>query len=349
MTPLHTPATGRRLDLDESCSVYNYTTMKNNRARARAGIIGGTGYTGQELVALLSRHPGLELAWVTSEADAGGRVPGTRLEYASVEAAPLGEADVVFSCLPHGVSGQWALRAREAGARVVDLSHDLRAGQSGAVYGLPELWRDEVRGAELVANPGCYPTGVQLALAPAVRRGWIDVTRPVIVDAASGVTGAGRTAKREYLFGEVSEDYRAYGVGNRHRHVPEMVRGLARQAGGQAPPLIFTPHLLPVRRGILETIYVPLRERLTAEAAASAYSEAYGGEAYIELTGTELPGLRQVAGRNVVALGFADVEVEPPVLLVVAALDNLVKGAAGQAVQNANLMLGLSEQEGLPA
>ncbi|MBX6364005.1 MAG: N-acetyl-gamma-glutamyl-phosphate reductase, partial [Gemmatimonadetes bacterium] len=167
--------------------------------------------------------------------------------------------------------------------------------------------------------------------------------------AASGVTGAGRSAKRELLFGEVAEDYRAYGVGNRHRHVPEMRRVLARAAGGESPSIIFTPHLLPVRVGILETIYLPLREPLAVSDAAALWAEHFEGERCVEVVGSELPSLRRVVGRNVVALGFSEIEgVEAPTLLVVAALDNLVKGAAGQAVQNANLALGFPELEGLP-
>lgn len=322
-------------------------SMKN--IRARVGVIGGAGYTGQEMVRLVTAHPRMELVWVTSESGAGSRVPGTRLEYSPVESVDLAAADLVFSCLPHGASGEWAVRARDAGAYSVDLSSDLRAGEAGAVYGLPELWREEVRGSQLVANPGCYPTGVLLGLSPAVSRDLIDPSRPVIVDAASGVTGAGRTPRRDLLFGEVAEDYRAYGVGNTHRHVPEMVRGLARQAGGAAPPIVFTPHLLPVRRGILETTYLPVRQGVNAATVAAEYAEAYAGEPFVELMKEGLPTLQQVVGRNVVAIGFADINVEPATVLVVMALDNLVKGAAGQAMQNANLMLGFEEWEGLPA
>lgn len=322
--------------------------MTNNVA-FRAGVVGATGYTGQELVRLLSRHPVLDLAFATSESEAGEPVRGTGLKYTPAAEAELGGVDVVFTCLPHGESGAWAVRAREAGARAVDLSGDLRQGQHGAVYGLPELWRDRVVGADLVANPGCYPTGALLALAPAAARGLIERSRPVIIDAASGVSGAGRTPRRDLLFSEVAEDFRAYGVGNRHRHVPEIGAGLERAGGGSAPDFIFTPHLLPVRRGILETIYLPLSETLTPADAAALWSEFYAGEAFVEITGERLPSLRDAVDRNVVSIGFSALEgVRAPTLLVVAALDNLVKGAAGQAVQNANLMLGLDEREGLP-
>lgn len=317
-----------------------------NKHRLRAGVIGATGYTGRELIGLVAGHPRLELAFATSESEAGRSAVGG-VRYVAASEAPLGEADVVFSCLPTGESGAWALRAAEAGVAVVDLSGDLRGGESGAVYGLPELWRERVAGARLVANPGCYPTGALLSLAPAVSAGLLDASRPVIIDAASGVTGAGRSPRRDLLFAEVSEDYRAYGVGNRHRHVPELRRGL--EAMGDAPSFVFTPHLLPVRRGILETIYLPLREELTEADAAAVWADFYAGEPFVEIMGSELPTLRDVVGRNVVAVGFSGVEEAAPMLIVVAALDNLIKGAAGQALQNANLMLSLDEREGLPA
>lgn len=312
------------------------------------GILGASGYTGQELAALLMRHPCFDLRFVTSEAEAGKLMPGTDLRYASAGSVDLGSVDIVFSCLPADESGAWALKAAEAGAKVVDLSHDLRGGKGGAIYGLPELWREEIANAQIVANPGCYPTGVMLGLAPAVKGGLIDHGYPIVIDAASGVTGAGRSAKRELLFGEVSEDFRAYGVGNSHRHVPEMKKGLGRLNGGP-PQFVFTPHLLPVRRGILETMYVPLVQELAPEDAVALWSEHYASEPFVEVCEGELPTLRRVLHRNIVSIGFSSVvDVERPMLIVVAAFDNLVKGAAGQALQNANLMLGFEEVMGLP-
>lgn len=322
----------------------NISIMMNKHLRA--GVIGGTGYTGQELVRLLRGHPRLELAFATSEAEAGQSVPGNGLRYVHAEAAPLEGVDVVFSCLPTGESGAWALRAAGAGVAAIDLSADLREGEGGAVYGLPELWREEIRGVRLVANPGCYPTGILVGLAPLLRAGLVDRDRCVIVNAASGVTGAGRSARRDLLFGEVAEDYRAYGVGNRHRHVPEIAAGLERMAG--PTDFVFTPHLLPIRRGILETIYVPVPAGVDARALAAVAGEAYAGEPFVAVWDW-LPSVRDVAGCNSVALGFADVRgVARPLVLLVVAFDNLLKGAAGQALQNANLMLGLPEQEGLP-
>lgn len=320
-----------------------------NKNGIPAAVLGASGYTGQELVRLLQRHPGLSLQWATSESEAGERVQGTALRYVRAAEVPLDAAHVVFTCLPHGEAATWSVRARAAGAKVIDLSSDLRSGREGAVYGVPELWRDAIIGQDLVANPGCYPTGVLLALAPLIRSDLLDGERAIIVDAASGVTGAGRAAKRDMLFGEVAEDYRAYGVGNTHRHVPEIESGLARLAGGTAPDFVFTPHLLPIRRGILETLYVPVRPGVTPAAAAAATQFAYAEEVFIEVREEGLPSLRDVAGHNTVAIGFAAVErVKAPLVLVVAAFDNLLKGAAGQALQNANLMLGLSEREGLP-
>lgn len=320
-----------------------------NKETKTVGILGASGYTGQELVGLLARHFGLELAFATSEAEAGKLVPGTNLRYVSAHDVELGSVDVVFSCLPHDESGAWALKASEAGALAIDLSSDLRDGSHGATYGLPELWRDEVRNARLVANPGCYPTGVMLGLAPLVKEGLVDYALTLVIDAASGVTGAGRSAKRELLFGEVAEDFRAYGVGNGHRHVPEMRSGLGRLNGGP-PQFVFTPHLLPVRRGILETMYVPLREAVTPAQATRLWAKHYANEPFIEVCDDGLPALRRVINRNIVSFGFSEVkDVQAPMLIVIAAFDNLVKGAAGQALQNANIMLGFDEKLGLPA
>lgn len=314
-----------------------------------AAVLGATGYTGQEMVRLLKKHPGLSLRWASSESEAGERVQGTALRYLPAAEVALGEADVVFTCLPHGDAEEWTFRAREAGSRVVDLSADLRLGKGGAVYGIPELWRESIAGRDLVANPGCYPTGVLLTLSPLIAAGLLDGERAVIIDAASGVTGAGRAAKREMLFAEVADDYRAYGVGNTHRHVPEIEAGLARVAGGEAPQFVFTPHLLPLRRGILETMYVPVKAGVDAGDVAGALRGAYAGEPFIDVLEHGLPSLREVVGHNTVAMGCAPVErVRAPLVLCVAAFDNLLKGAAGQALQNANLMLGFDERDGLP-
>ena len=324
----------------------------NGNSKVRVGVLGATGYAGREAVRLLAGHGGATLAFATSESEAGqplrarGAAGVTLTRLADAE---LGGCDVVLSCLPHGESARWGERAREAGARLVDLSADLRVpGEAtpewarGAVYGLPELHREAIRGADVVANPGCYPTAAILALAPLLRAGL--VAGPVIVNAASGVTGAGRSPKRELLFAEVAEDFRAYGLGNTHRHLAEMRDQTARL--GAAPELVFTPHLLPVRRGILETIHVPLRE-MPADPLA-LWTAAYRHEPFVEVLAERAPSLADVVGSNRVAIGvFPVAGVAAPMLTVVAAIDNLLKGAAGQAIQNVNLMFGMDEREGL--
>lgn len=328
----------------------------NNYASARIGILGAGGYTGRELARLVARHPRARIAWATSESDAGRAlgeaVPGVDgPALVRAEDAPLERADCVVSCLPHGESARWMERARAAGVRAIDLSADLRvpnaatpAALRGAVYGLPELHRERIAGADVVANPGCYPTAALLTLAPLLRRGL--VAGPVIVNAASGVTGAGRSPKRELMFAEVAEGFSAYAVGNVHRHLCEMRAQASALADGAAPELVFTPHLLPVKRGILETIYVPLREPL--DDAAGIWMDDYSSEPFVRVLQGRMPELADVVGSNRVAIGAAPVQgVSRPMLIVVAAIDNLLKGAAGQAVQNLNLVFGWDEAEGL--
>jgi N-acetyl-gamma-glutamyl-phosphate reductase len=338
--------------------VHNYALRVT---KLPVGVLGASGYAGRELCHLISRHPRLELAFATANDQRGTsmRVGGRDVVFLATEDAPLMAAELVFSALPHGTSKEWVSRAHEAGARVVDLSSDLRPGNGcgdGIAYGLTEVMRDRVRGAEIVANPGCYATAVLLALAPLVERGLIAADSAVVVSAASGVTGAGNSPKRELLFAEVAEDFRAYAVGNVHRHLAEMratLGALASEspaAAGSVFDLVFTPHLLPVARGILATITVPLADRAPAGVdAMHPWREAYGAEPFIELA-SEAPSIRDVAHRNVARIfATSAAGVRRPALLVHAAIDNLVKGAAGQALQNANLMLGLAETLGLPS
>ena len=332
----------------------------NTPSSLSVGVLGATGYAGRELVRLLAAHPRTEIRFATSESEAGTRrrsiarnAPGLSLGRSA--AAPLGEVDVVFSCLPHGASLPWVERARNAGAQVIDLSSDLRVPDEStpewgkaAVYGMPELHRERIRGADLIANPGCYPTGVTLGIAPLARRGLVGKNGPVIINAASGVTGAGRSPKREFLFAEVGEDYRAYAVGNVHRHLAEMKHQVGLLSPDGIPELVFTPHLLPVRRGILETIYIPLARDVSADEALEMYEEDYGDEPFVDVLRDGTPKLSDVVGTNQLALSVVRVKgVEEPLMLVLAAEDNLVKGAAGQAVQNLNVMHGWPETEGL--
>ena len=321
------------------------------------GVLGASGYAGRELCGLVAHHPGLELAFATANEQRGQtvRIGGRPLTFQGPDDVELERAQVVFCALPHGASLPWVKRARAAGARVVDLSSDLRPGHADgeAVYGMPELrsgpsgalLREEIRTADVVANPGCYPTSILLALAPLVRAGVVAAGATVIANSASGVTGAGNTPKREYLFAEVADDYRAYGVGNTHRHLKEMTATLGTL--GADADLVFTPHLLPVARGILSTITVPLTAVLDDPLAI--YRDTYAGEAFIEIA-EQQPTLRDVVQRNVVRIAATMIQgTRTPTLLVTSAIDNLVKGAAGQALQNANLMLGLDETLGLPA
>jgi N-acetyl-gamma-glutamyl-phosphate reductase len=326
-----------------------------NQYPIRAGVLGASGYSGRELVGLLARHHRVRIVFATSESEAGrslrtlcAAAPDQPLVRAAE--APLAACDVVFSCLPHGNSGEWSRRAAHAGARVVDLSSDLRVPSESApwaadaVYGLPELHRARIGSASVVANPGCYPTAAILALAPLLRRGLAG--GPVVIAAASGVTGAGRSPRRELLYAEVAEDFRAYGLGNTHRHLAEMRQEVGMLGNGSSPELVFVPHLLPVQRGILETIHVPLRRAV--ENPLALWAEDYAEEPFVEVLADRAPSLRDVVGTNRVALGVTEVEgVSQPMLQVVAAIDNLRKGAAGQAVQNMNLMFGSPETEAL--
>ena len=317
------------------------------------GVLGASGYAGQELCRLADAHPHFELVFAAAHSRAGDslRLPERTITLSAVDAVPLADAAVIFSALPHGASAAWVTRAQLAGAKVIDLSSDLRPGQPAvasaaldAPYGLPELNRDEIRIAQIVANPGCYPTATLLGLLPLVARDLLMPGAPVIVDAASGVTGAGNAARPDLLFGEVTEDFRAYGVGNTHRHLYEMRATL--DACGADVDLLFTPHLLPVARGILATITVTLREPLTDPLAL--FRAHYAVEPFVEI-GTMPPRLREVQHRNVARIFATSVaQARRPMLQIFVAIDNLVKGAAGQAIQNANLLCGFDEVAGLP-
>lgn len=313
------------------------------------GVLGASGYAGRELCALVQRHPRFSLAFATANAQSGNTAElpgGGQVTFIPTEQAPLADAKLVFSSLPHGASKQWVDRAREAGARVVDLSNDLRIGNgvTGIPYGLTEARREQIRGAQVVANPGCYPTSILLGLLPLLEQKLVAPGATISIAAASGVTGAGLTARLDLLFGEVTENYRAYGAGNTHRHLNEM-RALVAETGADVD-LLFTPHLLPAARGILATMTVPLVRNL--EEPLGPWRERYAKEPFVELVHGP-PEIRHVVGRNVVRIAVVPVaHVRTPTVVVFSAIDNLMKGAAGQAVQNANLMLGIEETLGLP-
>lgn len=332
----------------------------------RIGIYGATGYTGLELARILARHPGVEVSFVTSEREAGGslraswpQAPDWHL--VSANDAPLGEVDFVFLCLPHTKSAQVAAMARAADVRVIDLSADLRLDTPEryarwyhgehpapellpAPYGLPELVdRASIAAASAVANPGCYATTALLALVPLARAGLILPGTPLIVDAKSGVSGAGRAPKQNILFAELHGNFYPYSIGREHRHVGEIEQMLA-GSGIEEGRLIFSPHLLPTDRGIVATSYVQVS---SAVKAGAALREAYAGEPLVRLLAAG-----EVATLNhVVRTPGAVISVHPvseQMLIVVSALDNLLKGASSQAVQNFNLMAGYAETEALP-
>jgi len=340
--------------------------MAESPGKIRVAVAGGTGYMGVELLRLLALHPRVEIRRVTSEQYAGkpladvypsfrGRLE-IRLE--ELDARKLAEGvEVVFSALPHGTAASTIVEALKRPVIVFDLSADFRLRDAAefrrwygehpapellgeAVYGIPELARERIRGARIIAVPGCYPTGVLLALAPLARAGAI-AAGTIVVDSKSGASGAGRAAKTELLFGEVHENVRAYGVG-RHRHLPEIVQGL--RAAGCSGSVVFTPHLLPIRRGILSTIYVPLE---AGADVGAIFQSSLAAEPFVQLLGEgRFPDVRDVRGTNEVQIGWTFLAAES-LAVVVTALDNLGKGGSGQAVQNFNVRFGLDERTGL--
>jgi N-acetyl-gamma-glutamyl-phosphate reductase len=312
------------------------------------GIFGASGYAGRELLSLIAQHPQFDLAFATANSQRGERVfaGGREVRFIATDDAPIRSAELIFSALPHGASATWVERAQEHGARVVDLSSDLRPGHTAldVPYGLTEVNRGVLAGAEVIANPGCYPTAILLSLLPLLEGGHLREGSAIVVDAASGVTGAGNSPKPELLFGEVTENFRAYGVGNEHRHLPEMRALVHRHT--DAVDLLFTPHLLPVARGILATVTVQLNAPI--DDPLDLWSRRFAGEPFIEVT-PDLPTLRDVQHRNIVRMTVRNAaHMRTPTLILLSAIDNLVKGAAGQAIQNANVSYGFAETAGLP-
>jgi len=339
----------------------------------RAGIAGATGYTGLELVQWIQRHPVLTIGWLTSESSAGKTFSDVHAAPWAIPLITLADAyerasdvDVVFLCLPHGESIEAARRFAEAGLRVIDLSADFRLETADAyrkwysaehsapellpefVYGLCEVNREHLRGARLIANPGCYPTSVNLGLLPLARAGWL--SRKVIIDSKSGVSGAGRTAKLLYHFVEANENLTPYSMGARHRHIGEMELVLNAASSANGPHrFVFTPHLLPVNRGILSTMYVTLPDGITERQVRDLYAETWAGEPFIHLLPAgQVATLRHVTHTNRCAISITPVDpTGGPDFIIVATLDNMVKGASGQAIQNFNIAAGLDETAGL--
>ncbi|MCX8033454.1 MAG: N-acetyl-gamma-glutamyl-phosphate reductase [Thermoleophilia bacterium] len=331
----------------------------------KAGIVGATGYTGAVLTDLLAEHPYVRLEILTSQSYAGLRVrevfPYLRVEHEYTQYAPdlLKDCDVAFVCYPHGEAHQVVAELVDQGCRVVDLSADFRLRDAGAyqdwygfvhprpelvqeaVYGLPEIYRESIRKARIVANPGCYPTALLLAVLPAIQELSDDV---VIVDAKSGVSGAGRKPSDKTHFCSVTENFRSYSeVG--HRHTSEMVQELS-LAAGKTIHVSFTPHLLPVDRGIQEAIYLRVdRSSLGTQTWLERYREFYAGEPFVEVC-EHVPSLREVQYTNYCRLAVRE-DPQTGLLKVFSVIDNLVKGASGQAVQNMNVMFDFPETAGL--
>ena len=337
----------------------------------KAGVVGGTGYTGVELLRILAGHPAVELTAITSRGEAGQRVsdmfPSLRrrvdLHFVAPEDAALGECDVVFFATPNGVAMKQAAALAAAGVRVIDLAADFRLRDAAewekwygmrhaapellpeAVYGLPEINREQIRKARVLANPGCYPTAVQLGFLPLIEAGVVAPDH-LIADAKSGVSGAGRKAAAANLYAEAADSFKAYGVGG-HRHLPEIRQGLSRAAGGREIGLTFVPHLVPMVRGIHATLYARLTREASEADLQALFETRFAGETFIDV----MPPGSHPETRSVRASNDCRIAVHRPqggdTVVVLSVIDNLVKGAAGQAVQNMNIMFGVEESLGL--
>lgn len=339
--------------------------------KIKVGIVGGTGYTGVELLRLLAVHPQVELAAITSRGEAGMPVadmfPSLRgyvdLVFTDPASANLGACDVVFFATPHGVAMSQAQALLAAGVKVIDLAADFRLQDTAvfekwyklphscpdilknAVYGIPELYRQQIKNAQVIGNPGCYPTTVILGLAPLLEQGLIDFSAPIVADSKSGVSGAGRKAEIGTLFAEASDNLKAYGVAG-HRHHPEIHAQLTQLADDKLD-LIFVPHLIPMIRGMLSTIYVKLAAKGNSTDLQALYEKRYEQERFVDvLPAGSLPETRSVRGANNLRIALHK-QADTGYLTLLVVQDNLVKGAAGQAVQNMNIMFGFDEAAGL--
>lgn len=342
--------------------------------RTRAAVLGASGYSGGELVRLLAGHPSIDVTFVGGKGSVGADLGASQPHLASLPAGDLAiaemepaaiaaSADLVFSALPHGASAALAPALLDAGLTVIDLAGDFRLGAKAypewygfthpapellprAVYGLPELFGDLLPGATLVANPGCYPTPVILGCSPLLGAGLIE-PGPIRVDGKTGLSGAGRGASEASMFTSTEESIRPYRVPG-HQHTPEMERGIS-LAAGTSVPVIFVPHLVPTVRGVLTTCYATLAEGATTGSLTECLAAAYDGTPFVRvLTAGDMIDSKRTRGTNVVELQ-AVADPRTGTAIVIGALDNLVKGAAGQAIQNANLVLGFPEATALPA
>ena len=339
--------------------------------KLKIGIVGGTGYTGVELLRLLASHPHAELVAITSRGEAGLPVadmfPSLRgyvdLAFTDPATADLSTCDVVFFATPHGVAMNQAQALLKANVKIIDLAADFRLQDTAvfekwykmphscadilkeAVYGIPELYRDKIKNAKVIGNPGCYPTTVLLGLAPLLEQGLIDFSAPIVADCKSGVSGAGRKAEVATLFAEASDNMKAYGVTG-HRHHPE-IHAQITQLAGKKVDFIFVPHLVPMIRGMLSTIYVKLSASANGLDLQGLFEKRYTKEQFVDvLPAGNMPETRSVRGSNKLRMALHK-QADTGYLTIVVVQDNLVKGAAGQAVQNMNIMFGLQENAGL--
>ena len=333
----------------------------------RVGICGVTGYAGYEALRWLRRHRGVQVVFASSEAQAGKSLADSfpwplDIALTSVDDAPFDQVDVVLLALPHGAAARTAVRALEAGAKVVDFSADFRLDTAERYakwyghphefpamlpipYGIPELNRAAIAQARLVANPGCYPTSVILGTMPLLRAGVVtDAT--IIVDAKSGISGAGRAAKINTLFAEAHDTVTPYNIGHVHRHVGEIEQELAKLSTGITPTVIFNPHLVPVVRGMLSGIYVRVDANLDEASLRALYTTAYADEPFVRvLPAGQLAAMAHTTNTNMCAMSVT--LAQPGLAIIMSSLDNLAKGAATQAIQCMNIMCGLNETEGL--
>nr|AEI30275.1 N-acetyl-gamma-glutamyl-phosphate reductase [uncultured microorganism] len=340
------------------------------KQKVKVGILGATGYTGVELCKIISRHPNANLVFLTSETYADKRMHEVFPELRGVcehKLIPLEEgierrADVVFSCLPHAKSADTCLKFLERRIRIIDLSADFRIESPDeykkwygnnhpnieilktAIFGLPELYRPRLRKSKLVANPGCFTVSILLPLIPLIHAKAIEL-KDIIVDSKTGVSGAGRSTKVTSLFVEANENFTPYSIGREHRHLAEIDQELSKAAESEVK-IIFSPHLLPVNRGILSTIYVNLTKSSLVNKIADIYQSAFKKSCFIRITGNDIPQLRSVVNTNNCDIGWTHIAGTNR-LIIVSAIDNLLRGASGQAVQNMNLMFGFEEKTAL--
>ncbi|MBN1217669.1 MAG: N-acetyl-gamma-glutamyl-phosphate reductase [Anaerolineae bacterium] len=334
----------------------------------KVGVFGASGYTGFEIIGMLRRHPAVELAFATSESSAGLAisdlypVPWPIPLVASAK-APLDQVDAVFCCLPHAASMPAVVAARQAGVRVIDLSADFRLDDvavykkfygvphtapdllAEAVYGVPEIYRDQIRSTNLLACPGCYPTSVLLGLYPLLKATLLNPAAFIIADSKTGVSGAGRKATLKTHFVEANENLSPYNLGQSHRHTAEMIQEI-NKLGGPGNNVIFSPHLIPLSRGMLSTIYITLAEDSSAETIHQLFTDTYADEPFIwVLPLGQLATMAHTQRTNRCAISITQVTTR--LFIVCSSIDNLLKGASGGAVQNFNIMFGLTETEGL--